>query len=205
MHVYILLDRSGSMALRWGEAISSINAYVKELTAAKATAKAKVTLAVFDHHAGLQYDVIRNAVSASDWPMVTETEVTPRGSTPLYDAIGRIIGAAEADKPKKAIIVIMTDGYENTSREMTKETAKAALDRVREKNYGVIFLGADFDAMGQAMSLGTAPANTLNTKSGKMGDAMRVVASVTQSYASGVGGQSIRAFDDSDRKKALDD
>ena len=39
------------------------------------------------------------------------------------------VPGAEADNPEKAVIVIMTDGLENSSKEITKEGAKAALDR----------------------------------------------------------------------------
>jgi hypothetical protein len=67
---------------------------------------------VFDAQDGLQFDVLRNSVDAGRWNDVTTNEVSPRGMTPLYDAIGRIVSLAEKDRPEKAIIVIMTDGEE---------------------------------------------------------------------------------------------
>ena len=50
LHNYILLDRSGSMAGKWGEALSAINAYVDELKSGKT--KSKITLVCFDRTAG---------------------------------------------------------------------------------------------------------------------------------------------------------
>src|SRR6185295_14312606 len=137
IHSYILLDRTGSMEPIWSEALSSVNAYADGLATLDGGPRvdADITLAVFDAQDGFQFDVLRNGVDAERWRKVTDKEVSPRGMTPLYDAIGRIVSLAEKDHPKKAVIVIMTDGEENSSEEMTKASAKAALDRVRNKGW----------------------------------------------------------------------
>src|SRR5688572_6609609 len=130
VHSYILLDRTGSMEPIWSEALSSVNAYADGLASLDGGPRvdADITLAVFDAQDGFQFDVLRKGVDAEDWNDVTNREVNPRGMTPLYDAIGRIVSLAEKDKPEKAVLVIMTDGEENSSTEMTKKAAKAALD-----------------------------------------------------------------------------
>jgi hypothetical protein len=74
--------------------------------------------------------------------------------TPLLDAIVRTIALAEADNPDKAVIVIMTDGHENASREVTRDGVKVALDRVRARGWEVVFLGANFDNISDASSVG---------------------------------------------------
>ena len=129
MKSYILLDRTGSMSSIWGEALSSVNAYASAVGKAEDgetdDLETTVTLAVFDAQEGLQFDVLRDDVKAADWQSVSNDEVAPRGMTPLFDAIGRIVATAEADNPEKAVIVIMTDGLENSSREITKEGAKS--------------------------------------------------------------------------------
>ena len=107
-----------------------------------------------------------------DWQPVTDREATPRGYTPLFDAIGPPHGLASADTSNKASVIIVTDGQENASREVTREGAKAMLDRAREKGWDVVFLGANFDAFSQAASLGTAAAHTLNIAPGSMRAAM---------------------------------
>ena len=92
MHAYILLDRTGSMQSIWDEALGSVNAYVKALTEGRTTTKtgadAHVTLAVFDAHDGLAFDVLRAGVPAATWTDVTNADATPRGMTPLFDANG---------------------------------------------------------------------------------------------------------------------
>ncbi len=121
------------MSNLWDEALTSVNTYAAAVGEAgegeTAPLETSVTLAVFDAQDGLQYDVLRESVAPTDWQSVTSDEVSPRGMTPLFDAIGRIISTAESDNPEKAVIVIMTDGLENSSREITREGARAALDR----------------------------------------------------------------------------
>src|ERR1700754_3626901 len=135
IHSYILLDRTGSMEPIWSEALSSVNAYANGLATLDGGPRvdADIPLAAFDAQDRLQFDVLRSGVDAERWRKVTNDEVNPRGMTPLYDAIGKIVHLAEKDRPEKAIIVIMTDGEENSSQEMTKASAKAALDRIRKK------------------------------------------------------------------------
>jgi Mg-chelatase subunit ChlD len=195
LNAYILLDRSGSMSSRWSEALSSINVYVAEL----AKDPAKVTLATFDGHDGLQFDVIRDDVAANEWEPATDKDATPRGMTPLFDALGRIVALAEKANPDKAVIVVMTDGAENQSREVTKQGAKAALDRCKGRNWQVVFLGADFDAFGEAAKVGVAGAQTLNMAAGNYKASMEGLAAQTRCYFSA--GESM-SFSDEDRKKA---
>ena len=156
MQAYILLDRSGSMQSLWVEALSSVNAYAKELANKKdgPTVDSHITLAVFDEQAGLQFDVLRRKQPALHWETVTDADASPRGMTPLLDSLIRIIALADADKPDKAVIVVMTDGQENASKEVTRDGVKAALERVKAKGWEVVFLGANFDNVADASSVG---------------------------------------------------
>jgi hypothetical protein len=198
MNFYILLDRTGSMASIWAETLSSINAYVEKLASDKVDAK--ITLAMFDSHNGTQFDIIRRSTHVKDWPPVTERDALPRGYTPLYDAIGRLMGLAGADAAETAGIIIVTDGLENASREVTREGAKAMLDRARGKGWDIVFLGANFDAFGQAASLGQAAAQTLNIAPGAMAAAMAgPMAARAKAYSVGA---APGAFSEDDRRTA---
>jgi hypothetical protein len=201
MHAYILLDRSGSMQSLWVEALSSVNAYAKELankTGGDAV-DSHVTFAIFDGQEGLQFDVLRRKQPALHWEQVTDREATPRGMTPLLDAIGRIIALAETDNPDKAVIVVMTDGQENASREVTREGAKAALDRVKAKGWDVVFLGANFDNISDATSVGVLAGQQMSMAPGTMSASMKRVAEKSRAYfRSGTRHE----FDDEDRAVA---
>ena len=187
IHSYILLDRTGSMEPIWSEALSSVNAYADGLAALDGGPRvdADITLAVFDAQDGLQFDVLRKGVDAEDWNDVSSREVNPRGMTPLYDAIGRIVSLAEKDKPEKAIIVIMTDGEENSSKEMTKTAAKAALDRVRAKGWEVVFLGAEFSKFDDAEGVGQTASRNMAVSKDQLSDSMGRLAQKSKDYAAG--------------------
>ncbi|MBY0420949.1 MAG: VWA domain-containing protein, partial [Parvularculaceae bacterium] len=181
----ILLDRTGSMQGLWDEALSSINAYAENLGQPDASGKsvdARVTLAAFDAQEGLKFDILRRDVAPAAWKKITNDDATPRGMTPLFDAIGRIVSVAEQDSPEKAVIVIMTDGEENASTEMKKSDAKAALDRAQKRGWQVVFLGADFAKFADADAVGVSRAKQMAVSPGKMGDTMRLLGEKTKSY-----------------------
>lgn len=187
IHSYILLDRTGSMESMWTEALSSVNAYAAGLASLEGgpAVDADVTLAVFDAQDGLQFDVIRDNVDAADWRNVSDEDATPRGTTPLYDAIGRIVSVAETDRPEKAVLVIMTDGMENASRELTREGAKAALDRARKKGWEVVFLGAEFSNFDDAEGVGQTSSRNMAVAKEQLSQSMDRLAQKSKAYANG--------------------
>jgi hypothetical protein len=201
MQAYILLDRSGSMQSLWVEALSSVNAFAKELANRQdgLTVDSHVTLAVFDSQESLQFDVLRKKQPALHWENVTDKDATPRGMTPLLDAMVRLIALAETDNPDKAIIVVMTDGQENASREATREGVKAALDRVKAKGWETVFLGANFDNIGDASSVGVGAGNQMAMAEGTMDMSMKRLAQKSRMYAA----QTVPVrFDEEDRAVA---
>jgi uncharacterized protein with von Willebrand factor type A (vWA) domain len=194
---YMLLDRSGSMQSNWAETIGAVNAYVDGLKGDKATKETAVTVAAFDSQE--PYKVMRDKMIASSWQPIGAHEVDPRGATPLFDAIGKLVTSIRSDAPKRATIVILTDGIENASQEITKDAAKAMLDDMRAKNYDVIFIGANFDAFSQGSSLGNNVGQTLNMSPGSYADAMKGLSSRTAAYTST---GSVANFSDDERKRA---
>jgi hypothetical protein len=187
VHSYILLDRTGSMEPIWSEALSSVNAYADGLATLDGGPRvdSDITLAVFDAQDGFQFDVLRSGVDAERWRDVTSHEVSPRGMTPLYDAIGRIVTLAEKDRPEKAVIVIMTDGEENSSTELDKKAAKAALDRVRKKGWEVVFLGTEFSNFNDAEGVGQTQSRNMAVAKEQLDESMRSLAQKSKDYASG--------------------
>ena len=204
MNAYILLDRTGSMSSIWEEALNSVNVYAASLGTKEENeigdVDANVTLAVFDAQDGLQYDLLRTQSSAKDWNPVTNDEANPRGMTPLFDAIGRIVATAEADGPDKAVIVVMTDGAENSSRELTKDGARAALDRARNRGWEVVFLGAEFANFDDAEGVGNAGDKNMAVSADSLGVTMDRLAKQSRGYAKGEQEEII--FDEEDRAAA---
>lgn len=198
---YILLDRTGSMSDIWDEALGSVNAYAAAIGKVEDgeadDLETSVTLAVFDHQEGFQFDVLRKDVQPDAWSNVTNDEVSPRGMTPLFDAINRTIAMAEADNPEKAVIVIMTDGHENSSREVTKDGAKAALDRAEARGWEVVFLGAEFANFGDADAVGVSSSKQMAVSAGSLAVTQERLARKARDY--GKGEEAEIVFDAEDR------
>lgn len=173
MQAYILLDRSGSMQSLWVEALSSVNAFAKELANKTdgPSVDSHVTLAVFDSQESLQFDTLRRKQPALHWENVTD----------------------------KAVIVVMTDGQENASREVTREGVKAALDRVRAKGWEVVFLGANFDNIADASSVGVGGGKQMAMSVGTMNESMSRLARKSRAYAQSAPGAAPIEFDAEDR------
>lgn len=197
MRSYILIDRSGSMASNWAETLGSVNGYVETLAKDGGTKKTKITVAFFDDTE--PFAVARTDVKAKDWTALTDADATPRGTTPLFDAVGSLANLIDKADPKRASVVVVTDGVENASKEVSKEAAKARLDAMRKKGYDVVFLGADFDAFNQAGSLGNATGQTINAAKGSYAATMSMLASRTSAYAQS---GKVADFTNDDRKRA---
>jgi hypothetical protein len=187
VEIFILLDRTGSMTTRWEEAVSSVNTYIQDIQKAAGidllTENDKVTLAAFDRYTdGMDFKVLRDGQAIKSWVPLKIDEVSPRGDTPLLDAVARICGLAESKNAEKTVLVIMTDGAENASREVTKDGARAAIERMKAKNWQIVYLGADFNAFAQAQVLGVAAAGTMSMSSGHFRHATASTATATMDY-----------------------
>ena len=176
MNVYILLDRSGSMSSLWEEAIGSVNGYVSNL----ADPDTLVSFSVFD---SVSYDTLREC-KAMDWDIVNPTEASPRASTPLMDAAMRTIALAEAANVERTIIVIMTDGHENASQEVTNQQVRKKIAAIEAKGWEVVFLGANFsNVTDSSASIGGSFNKTINFAKGNMLQGMADLSARSVAYA----------------------
>ena len=190
MKTFILLDRSGSMTTNWVETLGAINAYADKVK----NDKVKITVAAFDSSG---FDIVRDNVKAKDFSPITDMEVQPRGMTPLFDSIGKM---AQVVRGKKSAVMILTDGAENSSNEVSKSAAKDIIGGWKSKDYDVTFIGADFDAFGEAVGLGVSAGATLNIKKANLGATMDAYAARTVNYAKGLM-KANSSWSDSDRTK----
>jgi ADP-heptose:LPS heptosyltransferase len=167
----------------WDEAIGSINAYIKGLPA-----KTKVTADLFDtgsYGDSNNYVRVRDT-TVNNWQDINTTEYSPRGGTPLNDAAGRLLTEVLAAKDKKAVVIIMTDGYENASKEFTLAQVKELIKKVEARGFEVIFLGANFDnAEQQAQGYGVSLNKTMNVRAINLENTMIDMAKMTTAYMSG--------------------
>lgn len=180
MRVYILLDRSGSMATQWTDTLGAINAYVSELAG-----DTNVYIAAFDsgYNLDVSYDVLRNTTVKGFKPLTTD-DANPRGGTPLYDSAAKLLEHAFTESPEKAYIIFMTDGYENTSKKYNQTSIKEKIARAEDRKWEVVFLGANFDKVtDQATSMGVKFDKSYNISTSNLADEMKFMASNSMNYA----------------------
>ena len=156
-----IIDRSGSMQGLEDDTIGGINAVLAENKDAEGTADA--TIVLFDH------EFIRpvDHVDIQEVAPLDRTTYVPRGTTALLDAVGmsvteemaRQASLPDGEKPEKTIVTIVTDGYENASKEWSYDKVKNLLETVqKESRWVVSFLGANIDAAKEAERIGVSGA-----------------------------------------------
>lgn len=174
-HIAFLLDRSGSMRSIADDVIGGFNALVADQR--KTPGDCTLTLVQFDSQD--PQEIVLATVPIAEVPDLTAETFQPRGSTPLLDAMGRLITETgeriardpEHEHPGKVIFVVLTDGYENASQTYTRERIFEMIKHQREVySWEFIFLGADQDAIAEgarygfaadtSMSIGKTPRGT---------------------------------------------
>lgn len=189
-----IIDRSGSMLQIYADMQGGIATLLREQ--AKVGPYTTVDVVYFDDE--FTYPVVGQA------PEDVQVRIEPRGMTALYDAIvkgtrifgERLAGMSEENRPGKVIVAIVTDGYENASRENTSEDVKNVITEQRDK-YGweFMFLGANQDAIQTAGAFGirSQDAFTYAATSAGVADMTRRWSDHTTAYRSGVVDHDINA------------
>lgn len=183
--VAFLLDRSGSMDQCLAETIRGFNGYIKELRV-KEDGTMRFTLTQFD---SIGIDTLHDAVPLKEVKELNPENYSPRGYTPLYDAIGRTIRQTEkqAGTKYKVLFVSLTDGLENASTEWTSDSVKTLIKSKEEKDkwtFAYIGVGPQGWLATSALAHGTVGAsNILHSTHKDTGKVYARFAGATMSYA----------------------
>jgi uncharacterized protein YegL len=169
--ITLVIDRSGSMGSIRSDAEGGINAFI---TGQRQTpGEVLVSLLQFD----MEYEFLCRGVKLNE---VRPYRLECRGGTALLDALGRAIHETgdrlaklpESQRPGLVVIVVMTDGQENSSREYTKAQIKKMIEHQQSVyNWQFTFLGANQDSFGEAGSIGIAPSGTADFSPDQVGSA----------------------------------
>tara|TARA_Y100000389_G_scaffold91445_1_gene88023 strand:+ start:105 stop:755 length:651 start_codon:yes stop_codon:yes gene_type:complete len=142
-HIVVVLDKSGSMGTCLDDTIGGFNAFID-----KQDPSAHVSLITFNNNVTIEYQ----RVWCSHVKKLDKDGYRPSGSTSLYDAIGQGIALAGDEN---VILVVITDGHENSSKKIKHEQLTAAIEEFDncDKNRQIIYIGANQDAVLEAGNL----------------------------------------------------
>ena len=150
LDVLIILDASGSMECMGEEPIQSINSFIEKQ---KETSIGTETFTLINFSDTIT-TLIDNKNLLSMEP-IEQSIYKCNGFTSLNDAICLTIkNALESEKPNNKILVIITDGQENSSKIYTSTDVKKDINKVeQEHDWKVIFLGANINVLEEATNL----------------------------------------------------
>ena len=154
----VILDKSGSMEDIRKEAIDGYNETLGSIKAAQLkhldTQEHFVSLAAF---CDCGIDMIYDKTPIAQAEKLTKEQYAPCCCTPLYDAIGKTINTLKKDikneEDAAVLVTIITDGYENSSKEWTGAGVKKLIDECKEDGWMFSFIGAGEDVVKTAMTI----------------------------------------------------
>lgn len=171
-HIGVLIDRSGSMqTLNPTNTSRELTKFIQDQGNNvnndnngdnDVNQKVTVTIARFDD----EYEVIVKNVLAKD-TNISEEDIKPRNMTALYesfcrliDEIGDELSEMTDERPGKVIIVVLTDGEENSSKgiyqgEDGRNLLMEKITHQKEKyNWVFFFMGTNIDALSTGKNIG---------------------------------------------------
>ena len=156
----IILDESGSMHSIKKAAIDSVNETIQSIHSAQKRHESQehyVSLVTFNDDVKSVYD----CVPADDVKELTAETYQPACCTALYDAMGISLNALRktVTKDDKVLVTVVTDGYENSSKEYSGVAIKALVDELKEKGWVFAYIGANQDV--EAVAATVSITNTL--------------------------------------------
>lgn len=159
--IAVVVDYSSSMRGIANEAADTLNALIKDQKSLPGEATLRLT--TFS-------DRVHFAYGSTDIQEVAPVKIYPGGMTALNDAIGLTIDSLgtelralpESERPANVLVVIVTDGHENVSREYNAARIKEMVTEQQDKyNWQFTFIGANQDAVLTARGYGISAGDAL--------------------------------------------
>ena len=153
----LLLDESGSMGDIRQSVVDGFNApaqTVMELEQQFPEQEHRICLVTFNG-SGIRTPLFDEP--AYKLPRLDVKSYYPRGATPLHDAMGQAItrlrALTDGHADHRVLVTILTDGFENASREYNQAAIQALVEELTEQNWTFTYFGANHDAQRAADSL----------------------------------------------------
>lgn len=209
LHVGFAWDMSGSMAAIKDASIEGTRGYLADLQTEEQKIVAEHGEGVYTYLTVTAFDTVlerwMDGVPAADLDLSTPDRYQPRGGTALYDAIADTVTAMDTrvKSDEKVLVVVMTDGYENSSKEYGGVGGRQRIfDMVHayeaRGNWTFVYLGANVDAYAEAASMGISAGNAAfySATGGSVAMASSGLTNVTSTLRSASMGGSANTFAD---------
>ncbi len=152
----IIIDESGSMQSIKREAIDSVNETIQTICSVQKKHEEQehyVSLVTFNDDVKTVYE----CVPAEEVKELTAETYQPDCDTALYDAMGMSLNALrkKVAEDDKVLITVVTDGYENASKEYSGKAVKVLVDELKAKGWVFAYIGAnqDVEAVAETISI----------------------------------------------------
>ena len=169
VHNLIILDESGSMQSIYQPTLTGVNETLQTIREAQKEHENQthfVSLIAFDSG---HYNQIYNHIAAEKAIDITEEQYRPGGCTPLYDAMGHAINDLRPNivKGDVVLVTVITDGYENASREYSGQAIKSLVEAMKKEGWVFTYIGPnhDVEAVAASMSINNHLAFSADDKS----------------------------------------
>jgi Mg-chelatase subunit ChlD len=166
--ILFALDNSGSMEDHAVEVVKLFNDFLREQKA-HAQPDALMSLALFNE----DFQVVMEVQPVAGFRRLLPDDFDTDGNTALVDALGETITSgmarhAQAGRPDRTLVVLLTDGKENASRKYKIPMVRSMVERARryfEWEFVLIGVGVKTDEI--AHELGILPHLALSVAKGK--------------------------------------
>lgn len=155
--VVFILDASGSMAGLASDTVGGVNSILRQQREQQ-EGEVLVTTVLFN----TKTRTVHDRIDLREVADLNERDYIPCGGTALLDAVGETVThiervhhyIREEDVPQKTMVVIMTDGYENSSQTYDYATVKKLVKKREAAGWEFLFLAANIDAAEHSARLG---------------------------------------------------
>lgn len=173
LNVAFVWDMSGSMAAIDGATREGTNGYLMDLQTEERKLIAKHGVDTYTRFSLTAFDTAFETWLVDEPIMNIDIESViarygPRGGTALYDAIANTITQLDTSgrDNEKFLMIVMTDGHENASKEYGGPDGKTKLFNLIKRyeakgNWTFVYLGANVDAYAEARDIGIPLGNTM--------------------------------------------
>lgn len=169
-----VIDQSGSMHGEETESavVSNFNKVIAEQR--KEAGSAVVSTVLFNS----RMTTMHSSLPIDEVPEMMRWDYLPAGATALLDAVGTSIERIckrhatlpEAERPATTIVVIITDGEENSSRKYSRPVVKQMIETLQKKHdWSFLYFGANVDHFAEAQHLGIGADDAVSFKTDKAG------------------------------------